>query len=145
MPLELVKNVYANVGGADVLSLEVIEDFNAACTRFSFLTDSSGFTVNDNISIIMGYDDNHATMMTNGYIDSITAERPPGTYRIEGRDKLKKAVDYFIVEATTDKEEFFNPRKNLGHVTPYAIVNDILNKAGLPSALGSSQIGRAHV
>jgi hypothetical protein len=140
MPLR--EPVYADVeiggGSANVLSLEIIEDFNAACTRFSVVTNSTGFSVNDQATILMGYDGDIGTMMTDGYVDSITAERPPGTYRIEGRDKLKKAVDYFIVTATTDPEEFWNPRLDYGHVTPYAIVNDILNKAGLASALGSS-------
>lgn len=119
-------NVVYSQGG-----IEIVENFSVACTQFSVTTNTNGFSVNDTVAIAIGYDDDNATMMTDGYVDSITAERPPGVYRIEGRDKLKKAVDYLIVAASVDEADFFNPRKQYGHVLPSAIVGDILAECGL--------------
>ncbi len=119
-------NVLYDQGG-----VEVTEDFNAACTRFSITTNTSGFEVNDEVDIVMGFVDDNATFINGGFVDSVTAERPPGVYRIEGRDKLKKAVDFFIVAASLDDADFFNPRLDNGSTTPHDIVDDILAECGL--------------
>ena len=97
-----MKEVYASAGGVtDILEMEVVADAGAACARFSFLTPNSGFSVNDSISLQMGYSGGYSTVLT-GYVDTVSAERPPGLYRIEGRDKLKLAVEYFIAVASMD-------------------------------------------
>jgi len=126
------KNVFANVNGVtDIFDIEVVENFGTASTQFSFTTSDSSFSVNDEIALVMGYDDDNATFVTDGYVDSVTAERPPATYRIEGRDKLKKAADFFIVAATLDDAGFFNPRLDYGHTAPYDVIDDILELCGL--------------
>lgn len=133
-----VKDVVATViiGGYNlpVYSLSVSEDFDAASTTFTLVTDSSGsqVSVNDTVTtVVMGYSGDSGSMMTDGYVDSIVAERPPATYTITGRDKLKLAADYFIVEASMDSDDFFNPRLDNGSTSPEDIISDILDECGL--------------
>ena len=130
-------NILYDQGG-----LTVTEDFASACTRFSLVTNTSSGSINDLVNISMGYSGDTGTMMTNGRVDTITADRPPGVYTIEGRDKLKMAMDYFIVEASMDEADFFNPRLGSGSVsTPHGIVNKILGEAGLSLTYSSGDAG----
>ena len=136
------REVYANAGGVtDIISMEVTADAGAACARFSFQTPSSSFEVGQALSLQMGYTDGSATVLT-GYVDSVTAERPPGLYRIEGRDKLKLALDYFIVAASLDKADFFNPCPgtpgNYTPISPGEIITDILALCGLGGVSGGA-------
>ncbi len=119
-------NILYDQGG-----LEYHEDFNAASSTFTLVTNTSGFSINEAVNISMGYVGDTSVMMTGGFVDSITADRPPGTYRIEGRDRLKQATDFFIVEASMVEEDFFNPRLDNGSSSPEDIVGDILDECGL--------------
>ena len=131
-----MKEVYASAGGVtDIVSMEVTASAGAACATFSFQTPSSGFSVGDEISLQMGYTGDIDTVLT-GYVDTVTAERPPGLYRIEGRDKLKLALDYFIVAASLDKEDWFNPRLETGDATPAGVIGAILGLCGLGGLSG---------
>lgn len=123
--------------------VKVTEDFDAACVRWSVVTDSSGsqISTNDEVDIEMGFSGDTGTMMTDGLVDTVTASRPPGIYIVEGRDKLKKAVDYFIVEATMDKGDFFNPRFDNGSTAPHEIIDDILEECGLDLAWWDGDAG----
>ena len=130
-----IRDVAASVtiGGnsMSIISLSVTEDFATACTRFTLVTNTSSGSINDLVNISLGYSGDLGTMMTNGRVDTITANRPPGTYTIEGRDKLKMAMDYFIVVASNNEADFFNPRLDNGSDNPHEIVDDILGEAGL--------------
>jgi len=130
-----VKDVDAaiTVGGnsMNIISLSVTSDFATACSTFSLVTNTASGVINDLTTISMGYSGDTGVMMTGGRVDTITANRPPGTYTIEGRDKLKLAMDYFIVEASVDPDDFFNPRLEFGSDNPHEIVDDILGKCGL--------------
>lgn len=137
--MSIKKQVYvsASVGG-EIVSAEVIEDFAGACSRFS-IVGTEGCSLDAAVSIIMGYGDggDAGAVISEALVDSVTADRPPGLYRIEGRDVLKKAVDYLIAVASTDPEAFFNPRIQYGHTSPIAIVGDILAEAGITDYSGS--------
>lgn len=137
--MTIKKQVYisASVGG-EIVSAEVIEDFAGACSRFT-IVGTEGCSLNATAAISMGYagDGDAGAVIAGGLVDSVTAERPPGLYRIEGRDILKKAVDYLIVVASMNPDDFFNPRTQYGHTSPIAIVGDILAKAGITDYSGS--------
>ena len=130
-------NVYASVNGVtDIIDLTVTGAQGSACAQFDFHTPDSGFSVNEVVSITMGVDDDTQVALSGGYIDTVTAERPPGLYHIEGRDKLKLALDYFIVAASLDEADFFNPRLDNSSTSPSDIVSDLLALCGL--TLGGS-------
>ncbi len=141
-----VKDIEAaiTIGGnsMDIISLSVTSDFATACSTFSLVTNTSSGVINDLVNVSMGYSGDTGVMMTGGRVDTITANRPPGTYTIEGRDKLKLAMDYFIVEASMDPDDFFNPRLGSGSVnTPHEIVDKILEEAGLNLDSSSGDAG----
>ena len=135
------RQVIANVNGIeDILSLEVTG--SSGVTRFNFVTPSSSFDINDEVVIVAGFTDGSYTLMNGGVVDTVTAERPPGLYRIEGRDKLKKALDYFIVAASLDEADFFNPCPGVpgayAKVSPTTAIDAILAECGLGGVTGSA-------
>lgn len=135
------RQVCANVNGVeDIISLEITG--SSGITRFSFTTTSSAFSLNDEVSIYAGFADEGATLMSGALVDSVTAERPPALYRVEGRDKLKRALDHFIVEASLNKEDFFNvcpgTPGNYTKVTPGEAISSILALCGLPGVSGGA-------
>lgn len=135
------REVIANVNGIeDILSLEVTG--SSGVSRFSFTTTSSAFDLNDEVVIVAGFKDGSYTLMNGGLVDTVIVERPPGLYRIEGRDKLKKALDYFIVAASLDEADFFNACPgtfgDYETATPTEVINAVLALCGLGSVTGSA-------
>lgn len=124
---------------SDLISLEVSGSAGAACATFSFTTLSGGYSIGDGIYISMGVGGNVGTVLT-GYVDTVTLENPPGSYRIEGRDKLALALDYFIVVASLDEADFFNvcpgSPGNYTPVSPSAAISAILALCGLSGGGG---------
>jgi len=131
-----LRQVVATANDIDIISMEITG--TSGISRFSFQTRSSAFSLNDAVTIYAGFEDEGATLVTGALVDTVTAEQPPGLYRIEGRDKLKKALDYFIVAASLDEADFFNPRLDNGSTSPTAIIDDILDLCGLGSVTGSA-------
>lgn len=129
------------VGGVnDVVSVEVSASSGAACATCSVVTLDSSFGVGDSITLTAALGADSGTIFT-GYVDTVTLENPPGTYRIEGRDSLSLALDYLIVVASLDEADWFNPRNQYGHTAPLDIINDILELCGLDDASGSGDAG----
>lgn len=123
----------------DLISLEVSAHAGAACATFSFETLSGGYSIGDEISISMGVDGGAGTVLT-GNIDTVTLQNPPQSYRIEGRDKLAVALDYFIVVAGLDEGDFFNvcpgSPGNYTLVSPSEAISAILALCGLSGGGG---------
>jgi len=121
------------VGGVslDTLSVEVSEGHKQVTSRCSLETeDITGITLNDPITIDIGYDDSHGVIFV-GYVDEIVETRMPGTYQIEGRDVLKRAIDHYLV--TTDIENPWS-RKN---ISAEDLVKDLLHEAGIINYVGA--------
>lgn len=125
----MIHNLYQNVVvGTDTLSpvsVDVSEGYKQTSARCSIeVDDVKNVGLNDEISIDIGYDTQHAEIFT-GFVDEIVYQRDPGTYVIEGRDVLKLAIEYWLVTTNLD-----NPwsRSNIAAET---LVYDLLNEAGV--------------
>lgn len=131
-----VKGLYSaiTIGGVslDTLSVEVSEGHKQVTARCSIETeDITGITLNDPITIDIGYDGSHGVIFV-GYVDEIVETRMPGTYQIEGRDILKRAIEHYLV--TTDIENPWS-RKN---IAAEDLVKDLLHEAGITSYVGDT-------
>jgi len=126
-----------------VISLEVTGA--SGITRFDVVAQSCSLGIGGEVSIVAGFADGSYTLINGGLIDTITAERPPGVYRVTGRDKLKLAIDNFIVSADLDESAFFNASPgepgNYELVTPGEVIDAILAECGLEGATGGAGEG----
>ena len=131
-----VKQLYTNVviGGTvyPVISVEVTEGHKQAATRCSItLEDITGIGLNNIVSVDMGYTTSHGQLFY-GYIDTIKETRMPGTYTIECRDVLKRAMEHFIV--STDLK---NPWSRTS-ISAEDLVGDLLAEAGITNYIGET-------
>jgi len=113
------------IGGnpIDILNIEVSNGHKQTCARCSIETDDiTGVNLNQEILVDIGYVGNHGQIFK-GYVDEISETRMPGTYSIEGRDILKKAIEHFIVSADIEVPWCRS------HITAEGLVEDLLNEA----------------
>lgn len=82
-------------------------------------------TIGDVATVVMGYDTDFATMITNGYVKTIIARRPQNDYVITIADKLSLAVDYFM--AADNPESPFMA----DNIAAETLVANILAQAGI--------------
>jgi len=131
-PKGIFTDVQINGNPVDILSLEVSEGYKQTCARFSLDTDDiTGFDLNDVVTIDMGFDAAHGPIFQ-GYVDEITETRMPGTYSVEGRDVLKRAIEHFIV--STDIDHPWS-RENIAAEN---LVRDLLSEAGIGAYVGAA-------
>ena len=106
-----------------ITAIEVSEGHGQTTARASIeMSNLDNVSLNKRIRIDMGYEDAHGLMFV-GYIDEIVTTRPPGIYRLECRDVLKKAIEHFLV--TTDIE---NPWSR-SNIPAEDLVGDLLSEA----------------
>lgn len=135
--MAVLKALDIEIGGdysdiTDVISVEVNEAYKQPCARFRMeVYDYGSFTLNDYITIDMGFDGSTGEIFQ-GFIDSIGSTRRPGVYEITGRDVLKRAIDHFIV--TTDLE---NPWSR-SNISAESLVRDLLAEAGITGYSGDT-------
>jgi len=118
--------------GLSVERVEVVHNYNQPCGRCTIVTNNlAGAELGDGIGITMGYVGNTAQRFT-GTVDKITSVTEEGLHTIEGRDALRKAVDFLLVTDDPD-----NPwlREN---ISAEALVGALLAEAGLTNYLGDA-------
>ena len=130
------KNIYTDVqvdgNPIDVLTVEVTEGYQQVTARSNIETDDiSGVSLNDLVTIDIGYDGDHGQIFT-GYIDDIDDSRMPGTYQISCRDVLKLAIETWLV--STDIE---NPWSR-SHISAEDLVHDLLAEAMITNYSGAA-------
>lgn len=132
-----IENLEITIGGdyadiTDIMTVEVNEAYKQACSRFRMeVEDPGSYTLNDYITIDMGYDGDSGETFQ-GFIDTITSTRRPGVYEITGRDVIKRAIDHWIV--TTDLENPWSRR----NISAENLVRDLLNEAGITGYSGDT-------
>lgn len=122
------------VGGNPVnaMNIEVTEGHKQASARCSFeVTDITGIVVNQSITVDLGYNSAHGQIFV-GSVDTITEARMPGTYTIEGRDVLKRAMEHFLVTTNID-----HPWSR-SNISAEGLVRDLLREAGITSYSGAA-------
>jgi hypothetical protein len=123
----MIRDLYADVTiGAqslDILEVEVQEGHKQTCSRCTItVEDTKDVTLNDEITIDMGFDNNHTTIFS-GFVDEIVYTRLPGTYEISGRDVMKLATEHWLVSPNIE-----NPwsRRN---IQAENLISDLLSEA----------------
>lgn len=112
----------------DIMAVEISEGHGQTTARASIeLADLTNVQLNKRIAISLGFTDEYGLMFV-GYIDEIVTTRPNGTYRLECRDLLKKAIEHFIV--TTDLE---NPWSRT-NIPAEDLVGDLLSEARIDTS-----------
>jgi len=128
-----IKTLYSSVtGGINVINMEVTESYGQSTSRCSIVTDDyKSLSLGDAIEIDMGFSDSHGKVFE-GFIQTISAERTPGQYKIEANDVLIKAVEHLIF--STDLE---NPFRRW-NIPMEDLVEDLLGEAGITSYSGDT-------
>jgi len=131
----MIRNSYCRVtvGGNEVsiLDAEVSEGFRQTTSRCSFsVSDITGLNLNQLVTIEMGYAGDHAQIFQ-GYVDEIVETRMPGTYQLEGRDILKRAIEHFLVS-----EDIYSPWAR-ADIPAECLVQELLLECGITGYSGA--------
>lgn len=130
MTKQLYTDVQINGNPMNILSVEVTEGYKQTTARCSIETENiSSINLNQTVTIDLGFSDDHGQVFV-GYIDDISESRMPGTYRIECRDVLKRAIEHFIVTA-----DLQNPWSR-SNIQAEDLVRDLLAEAGITAYSG---------
>lgn len=119
-------NLYCSISGVtQPLSVTISSNHNNATTLATVNCISTTLDIGDEISIDLGFTDDHAVVFT-GYIRTVDRQVPDNVYTITAQDKLVQAIDYFIV--SQDPEHPYNFGKG---ISAEALVEEVLNLADL--------------
>lgn len=123
--------LYASVTGcSEVESISINEGHNSPCAIATILAESHTLDIGDEITIDLGFDDNHSLVFT-GYVKTIDRSVPKDTYQIVAYDLMVRATDYFIASSTPE-----TPFKR-NNIDLEDLVHDILDLAGLSLDVGN--------
>lgn len=119
------KRLYCSIPGiSSIESVNITENHSSSSTIATITAESISIDIGDQITIDMGYTNNHAQVFQ-GYVKNITRKVPKDTYEIIAYDELIRASDYFIVSNSPE-----NPYKRRGYYLEQ-LVTEILDMAGL--------------
>lgn len=110
----------------NLISASISESHSATNTVANIECESFSGTVGSQISIDIGYTDNHGVIFT-GYVKSIEHNVPDNLYTIIASDILVRASDFFIVP---DSPDTAFSRQN---ISAEDLVHDVLALSGLTS------------
>jgi len=122
------------IGGNSIsaTNIEVNAGYGQPCSRFIVETNNlNNADLGDVANITLGYVGDTAQVFS-GYVDKISSVSESGIYTLEGRDKLRRAVDFLIA---TDSPDTPWLREN---ISAEALVGDLLNEAGITDYSGDT-------
>lgn len=121
-----LKNLHAsatNVTG--IKDITYRDSYGQAAATAEVTCTGHSLGIGDVASVVMGFSDNYATMITNGYVKTIVARRPQNDYVITIADKLSLAVDYFMAADNPDSPFMAS------NISGEQLVTNILAQAGI--------------
>lgn len=123
----MLKNLHATVSGITGIKDVVYRDsYGQAAATAEVTCTAHTLVIGDVVAaVVMGFADNYATMITNGYVKTIIARRPQNDYVITIADKLSLAVDYFMAADNPDSPFMAN------NISGEQLVTNILAQAGI--------------
>ena len=122
-----MSKLYANVPGiSNIMAVDISTGHSTSTATAQLICKSSTIDIGDDISIDLGYDDNHSVIFT-GYVKAVEKEVPDNIVKLTCSDVLTRAIDYFIV--SSDPENPFT-RSN---IRADILIQDVLELAGLSS------------
>lgn len=127
---ELSYSISIGGNGVAAASIEVAASYGQPCGRCTVVTNNlAGGDLGDAVAITLGYVGNTAQRFS-GTVDKITSVTEEGLHTIEGRDALRKAVDFLLVTDDPD-----NPwlRED---ISAEALVGALLAEAGITNYSG---------
>ncbi len=121
----IFKDLYCSISGiSGIQSVTVNQSYGQTTSVATITCESSSLALNNNISIDMGYPDNHTTVFS-GRVKNIVRNREDGTISIVAKDILIDAVDFFLVADNPDEPFKFN------NISAENLVGSLLSMAGL--------------
>ena len=111
---------------SDILSINVTQSHDAACSVSTFTCVNTTLDVGDYIEVKVGFDGSTSTVFK-GYVKQINRNIPDNTYDITAHDVMTRAVDYFIVGTNPEKGYVYR------NITAHALIQTVLQMAGLSS------------
>lgn len=117
----------------NITEINTVESWGAACRTFQAKTPD---TVSDNpgtaatVSLGLG----SADLQVTGYIDSVSVDRRSGLTTVNGRDRLRRAVEYFLVPNEDGSGEYQTTGSDAGQ--EIANLLDISGVTIAPTNLG---------
>jgi hypothetical protein len=123
-----------NGNAVDLIQAEVQRDYDTAAGRakLTMHTLPGGVVVNSPMDVRLGYAGNVQQLLT-GYIDSITKSDPGGLVVVEGRDVIKRALNFLMTPANPQE-----PVKSYNNTPANVIVGDMLADCGLTNYSGDA-------
>lgn len=117
--------LYADVTNiSNPISIDVATSHNAAAAVATIRAETQGLNIGDEIEIDMGYTSSHGKVFE-GYVKQVERNIPDGVWTITAKDKMIRALDFFVVSKDPDKPF---KRKN---IKAENLVRDVLALAGL--------------
>lgn len=118
-------------GCSNILSVVVSDSFVASTSTATIICVGTSKGIGDSISVSLGYTGNNQTVFS-GYVKSVDRKEPERLYTITAANVLIRAVDYFL--ASTNPNNPFTR----DHIKVEALVEDLMNEAGLSSFSGGN-------
>lgn len=120
-----MSRLYASVTGmTNIESISVSTAHSSSTATAQIVTANKTVNIGDQVSIDIGYTDNHAKVMQ-GYVKNITRQVPNDLYTVIVKDDLVRALDYFIVPTNPD-----NSFKR-SNISAESLVQQVLALSGL--------------
>jgi len=121
----MISNLYADVTNiSQITDIRFSESHNDSAPLCTISAISNSTTIGDEVTVDIGYDGDHAEIMT-GYVKDITKKASPTEYSITIYGAMIRAVDYFL--ASSNPNSPFT-RQN---ISAEDLVRDLMAEAGL--------------
>lgn len=120
-----MKELYASVTGcSNILSVVYSNSHSAQCATVTIETESTTLDIGDEVSVDIGYTDDHALIFT-GYVKDIQLKEPERFYTISLSDVMIRAAEYYIVSANPETPMTRN------NIDAALLIRDVLAVAGI--------------
>lgn len=121
----MAQTLYADVPNTDnLININISESHSGQVSTAIVEAESTDLEIGNDITVDMGYEDDHAVMFT-GYVKDISVKEPDRTYVLTCSDVLVRATEFYIVSS--------NPEAPMtrSNIDAGDLVRDVMNEAGI--------------